>query len=195
MPAAPVALYSTVDPSQFQLAGLRKGTYGMQIVDISHPAATMGKLYIQTPRFKRLLVNKNESTPEKTNLGLSLRDQEDFQTFLESVEDRVRSELGAKFPEVKAAEFASRISRSDKYPALFNANVVSDQGVKVFSSTGEEVGFQDFLAMAKGGSLDVRAIIEFSFVWVKGGRAGVSAIVRMLQYFEQEKLEGFSFLD
>lgn len=192
---APVAMYSDLSPDAFQVIGLHKGAFGMQIIDLAYMKNGFGnKVYVQTPFFKRVLVTTNESSPDKINCGFSLRDEPDFQAWLTQVEAGIRQQIATKYPEVKAPDFASRISISDRYPPLFNANIASKGGVEVFDFECVEKELKDFEMLAKQGTLEARAIIEFGFVWVKAGRAGISANVRMIQYKEQEKLHGFAFL-
>lgn len=189
--------FSQVQPSDFQVTGLRKGAFNMNIMNLAYMKNGLGmdRTYIQTPRFSRVLVTANESAPEKTNLGFSLRGQETFQQFIKDVEANIQDQIARKYPDVRLGDFASRVSVSDKYPALFNANLVEKEGIKIFDQDCKEVEFKEFVSIAKQGGVDVRAIYEFGFVWIKGGRAGVSATVRMLQFFPQEKLERFAFVD
>lgn len=196
---APVAMYQDLDPKGFATISVHKGAFGMQIIDLAYMKNGMGnKVYVQTPYFKRVLITSNEANPDKINCGFSLRDEPDFQGWMTGVEDQVKAQLAAKYPEIKIADFSSRISISDRYPPLFNANITkghNGEGVRVYNFECEEKELKDFEALAKAGGLQARALIEFGFVWVKAGRAGVSASVRMIQYKEQEKLDGFAFLD
>lgn len=196
---AAIIPYSSLDYTLFELSMPKKSKMGaMQFLNVVYMGDNKKtKVLLQTPKFKRTLFNTYLS--DKIKVGFSLQDNFDFETFIKMTESSIASQLEQMVDKIgKRMDFTSKIKESSPpYANLFNVTI--DDAVKIFDQDGKARTYKEFEELARPGKVDVRAIIEFGFVWIKGGSAGLGMVVKMLQYFPHEQqadpLDAFAFVD